>query len=236
MYDRVTIGVADLGASRRFYATVLGVLGHAASTDDPDLVAWGDVAIAPAGGERPVTTGLHLGVVAQGTDHVRAFWQAGVDAGFRDDGAPGPRPQYGPDYVGAFLLDPDGNSAEAVVHGGLRADGVLDHLWVRVRDVAASTRFYATIAGPAGFRAVAEEGDLTRFSPGPRRGSLSVVAGERVTTPFHLTFGVGDHAAVQAVRAAAIGAGYAEHGAPGAHAASVRDPDGHVVEAVAARG
>lgn len=43
-----------------------------------------------------------------------AFWRAGIDAGYRDDGAPGPRPVYGPDYYGGFLLDPDGNSAEAV--------------------------------------------------------------------------------------------------------------------------
>jgi catechol 2,3-dioxygenase-like lactoylglutathione lyase family enzyme len=42
----------------------------------------------------------------------------------RDDGAPGPRPQYGGDYYGAFLLDPDGNSAEAVHHGSLREHGV----------------------------------------------------------------------------------------------------------------
>jgi hypothetical protein len=41
-----------------------------------------------------------------------AFWQAGVDAGHRDDGAPGPRPEY----YGGFLLDPDGNNVEAVNH------------------------------------------------------------------------------------------------------------------------
>jgi hypothetical protein len=39
---------------------------------------------------------------------VDAFWQAGVDAGYRDDGEPGPRTQYGPSYYGGFLLDPDG--------------------------------------------------------------------------------------------------------------------------------
>ena len=44
----------------------------------------------------------------------------GTDAGYRDDGAPGPRPQYSPDYYGAFLLDPDGNSVEAVHHGADR--------------------------------------------------------------------------------------------------------------------
>ena len=42
---------------------------------------------------------------------VDAFWQAGIDAGHPNDGAPGPRTVYSPDYYGAFLLDPDGNSA-----------------------------------------------------------------------------------------------------------------------------
>jgi len=68
---------------------------------------------------------------------VHAFWQAGVDAGHRDDGAPGPRPEYGPDYYGGFLRDPDGNSAEAI-HSE-RANpvqpGRIDHLWIRVADL-----------------------------------------------------------------------------------------------------
>ena len=59
--------------------------------------------------------------------HVDEFWRAGTEAGYRDDGAPGPRPQYSPDYYGGFLLDPDGNSAEAVHHGPgvhLHADSI----------------------------------------------------------------------------------------------------------------
>ena len=63
------------------------------------------------------TRGLHIGFSAPTREHVDAFWQAGVDAGYRDDGAPGPRPEYGPTTTARFLLDPDGNSAEAVHHG-----------------------------------------------------------------------------------------------------------------------
>jgi hypothetical protein len=78
------------------------------------------------------------------------------DAGYRDDGAPGPRTQYGPTYYGAFLLDPNDNSVEAV-HGD-REDAVpvgsIDHLWMRVRDPQASRRFYMTIAPHAGLRLV----------------------------------------------------------------------------------
>jgi hypothetical protein len=64
-----------------------------------------------------VTRGLHVGFRAPSREAVDAFWQAGIDAGYRDDGAPGPRPVCGPDHHGG-LLDPDGNCAEAVV--GLR--------------------------------------------------------------------------------------------------------------------
>ena len=60
--------------------------------------------------------------------------------------SPGGRPEYGPDYYGGFLLDPDGNSAEAVHHDLARDRHVIDHLWIRVADVAAAKRFYATIA------------------------------------------------------------------------------------------
>lgn len=66
-----------------------------------------------------------------------AFWQAGIDSGYRDDGAPGPRMIYGSDYYGGFLLDPDGNSAE-VLHTKREdpvPDGRVDHLWIRVRDL-----------------------------------------------------------------------------------------------------
>jgi catechol 2,3-dioxygenase-like lactoylglutathione lyase family enzyme len=46
--------------------------------------------------------------------HVPEFWRVGTEAGYRDDCVPGPRPQYSPDYYGAFVLDPDGNDVELV--------------------------------------------------------------------------------------------------------------------------
>ena len=60
-----------------------------------------------ASDERPVTTGLHIGFVAPTRAHVDAFWHAGRAGGLLDAGAPGERPDYKPDYDGAFLLDPD---------------------------------------------------------------------------------------------------------------------------------
>jgi hypothetical protein len=57
------------------------------------------------------------------TELVDRFHRAGVDAGYSSDGEPGPRPQYAPEYYGAFLLDPDGNNVEAVHRGEYRAGG-----------------------------------------------------------------------------------------------------------------
>ena len=64
-----------------------------------------------------MTRGLHVGFGAPSREHVDAFWQAGVEKGYPDDGR-GARPQYREDYYGGFLRDPDGNSAEAVHHDG----------------------------------------------------------------------------------------------------------------------
>jgi hypothetical protein len=116
---------------------------------------------------------------------VDEFWRAGTDAGYRDDGAPGVRPQYSDDYYGSFLLDPDGNSAEAVHNGDVRGPGVVDHLWVRVADVAAAKRFYELIAPEAGFALEAEFPERVRFAGAG--GSLSLVAGTP-TENVHMAF------------------------------------------------
>ncbi len=96
------------------------------------------------------TQRLHVAFAAPNHEQVDAFWQAGVDAGHPDDGAPGPRPQYLEDYYGAFLRDPDGNSVEAVHYGGMRREGIIDHLRIRVADLPAATAFYTTVAATAG--------------------------------------------------------------------------------------
>ena len=114
MFDHVGIAVSDLATSERFYRVVLGALGLEPSSADAELVEWDDWDISPTDGEHLLTRGLHIGFRAATREAVHAFWQAGVDAGFQDDGEPGLRPVYGPDYYGGFLLDPDGNSAEAV--------------------------------------------------------------------------------------------------------------------------
>jgi catechol 2,3-dioxygenase-like lactoylglutathione lyase family enzyme len=241
MFDHVGVAVSDLAASERFYRTVLSMLGLEPSYAGADMVGWDDWWIGPTDSDHRVTRGLHVGFRAPDRAAVDAFWQAGIDDGYPDDGAPGPRTVYGPDYYGAFLLDPDGNSVEAVHTGRERpvADGRIDHLWLRVRDPQASLRFYTTIAPYADLRLAHDAPDRVRLS-GPDF-SFSLVHDERpLTEHVHLAFPADDDATVRAFHAAALAAGYEDHGRPGERAvyhpgyygAFVLDPDGHNVEVV----
>ena len=152
MFDHVGIAVSDLAASERFYRAVLSVLGVEPSHADAELVEWEDWDIGPTDDQHPLTRGLHVGFHAPDRAAVDAFWQAGIDAGYTNDGPPGSRTLYGPEYYGAFLLDPDGNSVEAVHGSWVGPPGNVDHLWFRVADVAAAKRFYEVVAPHAGFR------------------------------------------------------------------------------------
>lgn len=116
MIDHITIRVADFAASRRFYETVLAALGISLGWKDETLrmAEWGDFSIAQDG--KPLTENVHVAFGATTRAEVEAFHRAGIDAGYRDNGAPGERPIYHPGYYGAFLLDPDGNNIEAVFH------------------------------------------------------------------------------------------------------------------------
>ncbi len=219
MFDHVGIAVSDLAASERFYRTVLSVLGVEPSHADAEIVEWDDWAIGPADREHPLTRGLHVAFRAPSRAAVDAFWQAGIDAGYRDDGAPGPRTEYGPDYYGGFLLDPDGNSAEAVHDERARAvpDGWIDHVWIRVADLEASKRFYTTIAPHAGIRLRDDEPGRVQFTG--EDYSFSLIDDERpVTEHVHLAFPAREDATVRASHAAALEAGYEAPGGPGERA------------------
>jgi catechol 2,3-dioxygenase-like lactoylglutathione lyase family enzyme len=174
MFDHVIIRVADRAASERFYDTVLATLGIDATSRTPSASEWESFSLTAG---NPPTRRLHIGFAAPSRERVDAFWRAGVEAGYADDGKPGPRPEYGDDYYGGFLLDPDGNSAEAVHHGRVRRTAMMDHLWIRVADVAAAKGFYETIAPHAGLRLSDDTPDRVRFAgPGPA-GSFSLVSG-----------------------------------------------------------
>ena len=236
MFDHVTIRVSSREAAERFYETVLRTLGIEKTHADDDFVEWDDFSLTE-GSDGGVTRRVHIGFAAPSRGHVDAFWRTGVDVGHRDDGAPGPRPQYRRDYYGAFLLDPDGNSIEAVHHGALRRGGHVDHLWIRVANVEQAKRFYETIAPHAGFRLGHDTRERAQFVG--ESGSFSVVAGAP-TEKLHMAFPAEEDAVVAAFHRAAVAAGYRDNGPPGErpeyhagyYAAFVLDPDGNNIELV----
>jgi catechol 2,3-dioxygenase-like lactoylglutathione lyase family enzyme len=145
VFDHVTLGASSFDASVGFYRTVLGAIGIEPTYEWGELVEWDDFSIMPARSGRQPTRRLHVGFVAASRAEVDRFWQAGTDAGCTDEGPPGER-SYTPGYYGAFLLDPDGNSAEAVHHHDVRRGGHVDHLWIGVTDLDRAETFYRVIA------------------------------------------------------------------------------------------
>jgi catechol 2,3-dioxygenase-like lactoylglutathione lyase family enzyme len=115
--DHVVLGVDDVVKSRAFYEQALAPLGVRVVLDLPGYIGFGD-------GDKPwffIATRapsqlVHVAFSAQSRALVDAFHAAAVAAGGKDNGAPGPRPHYHPNYYGAFVYDPDGNNIEAVCH------------------------------------------------------------------------------------------------------------------------
>ncbi|MBE7449707.1 MAG: VOC family protein [Kofleriaceae bacterium] len=118
MIDHVSVYVDDLAAARAFYSQALAPLGYTVLMEFPGALGLG-VAPKPdlwviAGGARP--GGQHVALRASGRAAVRAFHEAALAAGGKDNGPPGVRAQYHPSYFGAFVLDPSGNNLEACCH------------------------------------------------------------------------------------------------------------------------
>ena len=123
MLDHVGLEVSDLARSARFYDALFSRLGIRRVHEGPSAIAYGSHEprfwIVQRG--RPATPGFgHIAVRAAGRVAVDAAYAAAVAAGGRDDGESGPpalRPQYGPRYYAAYLLDPDGLRIELVTGG-----------------------------------------------------------------------------------------------------------------------
>ena len=119
MLDHVSIGVRDLARARRFYDAALKPMGYSRlSTSDGALGYGGESAgLWLLATERPVATdeksGLHLCFAAPTRAAVDAFHAAALSAGGKDNGKPGLRADYGPNYYAAFAVDPDGYRLEA---------------------------------------------------------------------------------------------------------------------------
>ena len=123
MLHHVSVGVTDVERAARFYDAVLGTLGYKRVMEYlPYAIAYGDKSAAFWIGlphnqqSASVGNGAHVGFSARTRIAVDAFHHAALANGGGDNGAPGPRADYGPDYYGAFVIDLDGNKIEATYH------------------------------------------------------------------------------------------------------------------------
>ncbi|MGI0493374.1 VOC family protein [Alkalinema pantanalense CENA528] len=117
--SHISLGTNQFEQAVAFYDAVLVTLGYRRLMDYPGAVAYGKVypefwiGIPIDGQPANVGNGTHVGFIAPTKDAVHAFYDAALQAGGRDDGAPGPRPDYGDPYYGCFVRDLDGHKIEA---------------------------------------------------------------------------------------------------------------------------
>ena len=135
MIDHTGIPVSDWDRARAFYDAALAPLGATLLMMVPAEFTGG-AKVGGYGREKPdfwlhenadTGPGRQYAFKARTRAEVDAFHEAAIAAGGKDNGAPGLRPHYHPDYYGAFVIDPDGNNVEAVYHGEARksADSVV---------------------------------------------------------------------------------------------------------------
>ncbi len=114
LLDHVHLRVKDLEASKRFYRAALGALNLLEAYGEGDGYFYADEFYVDRSDAQ--VSHIHLAFQAASKADVHQFYEATLNAGGKDNGAPGPR-KYHAAYYGAFVLDPDGNNVEAVWHG-----------------------------------------------------------------------------------------------------------------------
>ena len=115
--DQIGFAVADFARSRAFYAQALAPLGIEILMEEEDWAMMGRPGMPQFWfGDGEVPGPIHVAFSAMDRGQVDAFHRATLDAGGTDNGAPGLREIYHPDYYGAVVIDPDGHSIEAVCH------------------------------------------------------------------------------------------------------------------------
>jgi catechol 2,3-dioxygenase-like lactoylglutathione lyase family enzyme len=116
--DHIGLAVNDYQRSKEFYSKALAPLNIRLLLEVENAAGFGREGKPDFWfGVRPGTLApVHVGFVAESRREVRQFYEAALSAGGKDNGPPGVREIYHPDYYGAFVLDPDGNNIEAVCH------------------------------------------------------------------------------------------------------------------------
>ena len=117
MIDHTGLGVSDFAKSKAFYSRALAPIGYTVLAEFPGVAGLG---VAPKPDfwivEGKPGMPIHIAFRADNRKLVDEFYKAAIAAGGKDNGKPGIRAQYHPNYYGAFVLDPDGHNVEAVCH------------------------------------------------------------------------------------------------------------------------
>ncbi len=123
MFSHVTLGTNDWPRARPFWEAVMAVLKQPVLFEHEQGIAYGEpsgpkIFVGPAFNGQPTTNGngTHVAFLAKDRSTVDAFHAAALQHGGTDEGAPGLRPHYHPNYYGAYVRDPDGNKLQAVCH------------------------------------------------------------------------------------------------------------------------
>ncbi len=125
MIDHTGFTMSNPAVSRAFYEKALSPLGYSVVMEIPTEFTGGKVALGLGEAGKPdfwlaegtpATPRIHIAFRARSRAEVDAFYQAAIAAGGKDNGPPGLRPHYHPNYYAAFVLDPDGYNVEAVIH------------------------------------------------------------------------------------------------------------------------
>jgi catechol 2,3-dioxygenase-like lactoylglutathione lyase family enzyme len=231
--DHVSVGVSDLAASAAFYDRVLAPLGARRLYRDAGLIGYGSGApngsfaiCRPQSGPPLPQDGAHVCFAAGTRDEVERFHQAALAAGGTDNGGPGYRHRYGPDYFAAFALDPDGNHLGVVAR--LRPDSqstprarILDHHSIGTSDLDEAGRFYDALLAAIEVRRLRTRPDYVMYGsdltdstfilavPDEEQARLAPQPG------FHTCFAAPARAGVELFHAAALAAGGRDNGRPG---------------------
>lgn len=261
MFTHFTFGTNDRPRAEAFYAVVLPTLGlklvksvegFFAFARDEKEPPWIVINLPFDGLPATWSNGFHVALLARDEAAVQAFHAAALAAGGRDEGPPGLRPVYAPDYYAAYVRDPDGNKLQAVHYREGRTAGpcgdVISHVTIGSNDLERSRGFYEELLAVLGLeRLPAEETPGEDFAFGKPGTQLPVLYLQR---PFdgrpatwgngtHLSFDAPTREAVQAFHEKALALGGSDEGPPGLrpryhadyYAAYIRDPDGNKLQA-----
>jgi catechol 2,3-dioxygenase-like lactoylglutathione lyase family enzyme len=183
MLHHISLGVADLERAGAFYDAVMSPLGFERVWSDATAIGYGlqqhedKLAIKLRGRDAsPPGAGFHLALAAPSRQAVDAFHEAALRCGGQDNGAPGLRPDYGPDYYAAFVVDPDGHRIEAVINAPQAA---------ATQGAATSVRYEVLVDGQrVAVTGIEEFGVLTTIVSWVRRNPAAITDTMRAQEHF----------------------------------------------------